>query len=58
MHIKVLTEIFDVLAVLGDSVSEEDHVVHLRASLLNSIDMLITSLEAIHRKNSDISGTN
>ena len=45
-HIKVLTEIFDTLAVVGDPVSEEDRVVHSLASLLDSFDMLVTALEA------------
>ena len=45
-HIKALTEIFDALAVVGDPVSEEDRVVHLLASLLDSFDMLVTALEA------------
>ena len=46
VHIKTMTEIFEALAVIGDSVSEEDHVVHLLASLPDSFNMLVTVLEA------------
>ena len=28
-HVKVMTEIFEALAVIGDPVSEEDRVVHI-----------------------------
>ena len=45
-HVKVMTEIFEALAVIGDPVSEEDRVVHLLASLPESFNMLITALEA------------
>ena len=44
-HIKALTEIFDELSVIGDIVSEEDKVVYLLASLPDSYNMLVTSLE-------------
>ena len=44
-HIKLLTETFDELSVIGDSLYEEDRVVHL-ASLPKSYDMLVTALEA------------
>lgn len=40
-HIKVITEIFKALAVIGDVVSEEDRVVHLLASLPESFCSLI-----------------
>ena len=40
-----MTEVFDSLPVVGDPVSEEDHVVHLLASLPDSFDMLGTTLE-------------
>ena len=43
LHIK---EILDVLAVIGDPVVEEDRVVHLLASLPESFNMLVTTLEA------------
>ena len=46
MHIKAMTEIFDSLAVAGETVSEEDHVVYLLASLLESYNMSVTALEA------------
>ena len=45
-HIKDITEIFNELAIIGDAVEEEDRVVHLLASLLESYDMLVTALEA------------
>ena len=45
-HIKTMTEIFEELAVIGDTVSEEDRVVHLLASLPESFDVLVTALEA------------
>ena len=41
-----MIEIFEALAVIGDPVSEEDHVVHLLASLPESFNMLVTALEA------------
>ena len=45
-HIKVMTEIFEALAVIGDAVTEEDRVVYLLASLPPKYDMLVTALEA------------
>ena len=45
-HIKLTTETFDELSVIGDSLNEEDRVVHLLASLPQSYDMLVTALEA------------
>ncbi len=45
-HIKMMTEIFEALAVIGDAVSEEDRVVHLLASLPESFNVLVTALEA------------
>ena len=45
-HVKVMIEIFEALAVIGDPVSEEDRVVHLLASLPESFNMLVTALEA------------
>ena len=44
-HIKAMTELFDALSVVGDPVPEEDRVVHLLASLLESYNMLVTILE-------------
>ena len=45
-HIKLMTETFDELSVIGDSLNEEDRVVHLLASLPESYDVLVTALEA------------
>lgn len=45
-HIKVLTETFDALSVVGDHIEEEGHVVHLLASLPDSFNVLVTALEA------------
>ena len=48
-HTKAMTELFEVLevlAVIGDPVTEEDHVVHLLASLPDSYIMLVTAPEA------------
>ena len=42
----VMTEIFEELSVSSDWIDEEDRVVHLLASLLDSYDMLVTALEA------------
>ena len=41
-----MTETFDELSVIGDSLNEEDRVVHLLANLPESYDMLVTALEA------------
>ena len=45
-QIKAMTEILNGLSVIGDSVSEEDRVVHLLASLPDQYNMLVTALEA------------
>ena len=45
-HIKRMTEIFEELSVIDDPVSDDDRVVHLLASLPDSFDMLVTTLEA------------
>ena len=45
-HIKVMTELFDSLSVAGETVSEEDCVVYLLASLPESYNVLVTALEA------------
>ena len=45
-HIKIMTELFDTLSVAGETVSEEDRVVYLLASLPESYSMLVTSFEA------------
>ena len=39
-------EIFDELSIIGDPLDEENHIVHLLASLPKSYDMLVTALEA------------
>ena len=41
-----MTELFEVLAVIGDPVTEEDRAVHLLASLPDSYNMLVTALKA------------
>jgi hypothetical protein len=38
--------LFEEPAVIGDAISEENHVVHLLASLPVSFYMLVTALEA------------
>ena len=45
-HVKMLTEIFDKLSIIGDPLDEENQVVHLLASLPEFYDMLVTVLEA------------
>ena len=45
-HVKVMTEVFEVLAVIGDFVSEKDHVVRLLVSLPESFNTSLTTLEA------------
>lgn len=41
-----MTELFDALSVAGETVSEEDRVVYLLASLPESYNVLVTALEA------------
>ena len=45
-HVKMLTEIFDELFIIGDPIDEENQVVHLLANLPESYDMLVTAFEA------------
>ena len=45
-HIKLMTEIFEELLIIGNSIDEEDRVVHLQASFPDSYDMLVTVLKA------------
>ena len=45
-HIKAMTELFDSLSVAGETVSEEDRVVYLLASLPDDYNVLVTALEA------------
>ena len=45
-HAKEMTKLFDFLSVAGETVSQEDHVVYLLASLPESYNMLVTALEA------------
>ena len=42
---KAMTEVFETLSVSGD-ITDEDHVVHLLASLPESYEMIVTALEA------------
>ena len=44
-----MTEIFNGLSVIGDSVSEEDRVVHLLASVPDQYNMLVTANTDIPR---------
>ena len=41
-----MTETFNALTVIGDMITEEDRMVHLLASLLESYRVLVTALEA------------
>ena len=41
-----MTEFFDALTVAGETVSEEDRIVYLLASLPKSYNVLMTALEA------------
>ena len=41
-----MTEIFEELSVISDSIDEEDRIVHLLVSLPDSYDMLVTTLKA------------
>ena len=45
-HVKTLTKIFNELAVIGDTIEDDDRVIYLLASLPESYDMLVTALEA------------
>ena len=45
-YIKFMTEICDELSVIGQTISEEDRVVYLLASLNESYNVLVTDLEA------------
>ena len=45
-HIKSMSEICDELSAIGETVSEEDRVVYLLASLPESYSVLVTALEA------------
>ncbi len=45
-HVKVMTEVFETLSVIGDPITEEDRVVHLLASLPEAYDMIVTALES------------
>ena len=44
-HIKVMTELFSELPIVGDKIQDEDRVVYLLASLPDSFDTLVTALE-------------
>ena len=43
---KLITELFEELAVIGDPMKEEDQVVNLLASLPESFNVLVTALES------------
>ena len=45
-HIKFMSEICDELSAIGETISEEDRVVYLLASLPESYSVLVTALEA------------
>ena len=45
-HVKVMTEVFETLSVIGDPIIEEDRVVHLLASLPEAYDMIVAALES------------
>ena len=45
-HIKQMTELLNELAVVGSQLDEEDHVVHLLASLPECYDTLFNVFEA------------
>ena len=45
-HVKAMTEIFEELSIIGDSIDDEDRVIHLLASLPELFDMLVTVFEA------------
>ena len=45
-HIKTMTETFNALTVIGDTITEVDRVVHFLASLPDLYYMLVTALEA------------
>ena len=44
-HIKVMTELFSELAIVGDKIQDEYRVVYLLASLPDSFDTLVTALK-------------
>ena len=45
-HIKAMRELFNELAIVGDVIQDEDHVIYLLASLPDSFSTLVTALEA------------
>ena len=45
-HVKNMMEMFNELAIIGNNISDEDRVVCLLASLLESFDVLVTGVEA------------
>ena len=45
-HIKAMTELFNEMAIFGDVIEEENHVVYLLGSLPDSFNTLITALKA------------
>ena len=45
-HVKSMTEVYDELTAVGETISEEDRVVYLLASLPESYSVLVTALQA------------
>lgn len=45
-HVKSMLEIFNELLIVGDTITDEDRVVYLLASLPESFDTLVTALES------------
>lgn len=45
-YIKAMTEIFEELSVISNSIDEEDQIIHLLVSLPDSYNVLVTVLEA------------
>ena len=45
-HVKVMTEVFETLSVIGDPITEEERVVHLLASLPEAYEMIVMALES------------
>lgn len=44
-HVKIMTELFSELAIVGDAIEEDDQVVYLLATLPDSFNTLVTALE-------------
>ena len=46
-HIKLMTEVFNEMSIIGEVIEEEDKVIHLLASLPDSFKMLVTAFESL-----------